>query len=248
MNTTNSKTDPAAAEQFARNFEADFKPADAARTEALQQLQVFRTAKASHLKRQRLRLVDLLGEDDSRVQEIGALVASNNELSRAVGVEIDRAKAATLEPNAEGWIVHGYVRGPDGEGQSKLTLVACDRNGGWVRELGYTCTDSSGYFKLDYAGPGRKQDDPQATDKSRPELFLRVSDQQQKVLLTDHLPLEVRLGHVEYRELYLSEGAASCPPPPEQKSEDFPEKDDAPQVTKTARKSSKKKASKKENG
>jgi hypothetical protein len=246
MNTTNSKTDPAAAEQFARNFETDFRPADDARTEALQQLTAFRTAKGSHLERLRLRLVDKLGENDPRVQELDGVIASNNVLSHALGAEVDRAKAGGVEPDPEAWMVHGYVRSADGQGQSKLTIVACDQNGRWVRPLGYSCTDCDGYFKLRYPESGGKPDEVPPPDKI-PELFLRVSDQEHKILVTDQAPLNLHLGIVDYREIYLPDDAASCTPPPEQEREDFPDKQNAAApAPKTQKKPSRKKASKKE--
>jgi hypothetical protein len=60
MNTTSTKADTAAVEQLAGTFESDLASTDRARAEALEGLQQLRTAKANHLQRERVRLVNRL--------------------------------------------------------------------------------------------------------------------------------------------------------------------------------------------
>ena len=213
MNTTNPKTDTAAAEHLAANFESDLAATDSARAEALEGLQQLSTAKINYLQRSRARLVDRLGAEDPRVLELNGVIASNQLRTRALKVEVDRASAGTVDADSRGWAVHGYVWNQDSVGQPNLTVATCDRDGQWVRSLGYACTDKKGYFKLSYRQSSEKGVDEMGTFNKSPEIFIRVSDQKKNVLTTDERPLRLELGQVEYREIFLGGERASCQPP-----------------------------------
>ena len=212
MNTTNTKAGPAAAEQLAGDFESDLATTDLARTEALEGLQQVRLAKASHLERQRARLITRLGGDDPRVQELNGVIASNQRLTHGLKLEVDRTKAATVQPDERGWILHGYVRKQDGQGQPGLTVSIYDRTGHWIPTLRYACTDENGYFKLSYHQSSAKETEAMAFNVDS-EAFIRVSDRKQKVLATDKTPVKLELGRVEYREIILGNECDSCQPP-----------------------------------
>ena len=213
MNTTNPKTDTAAAEQLAANFESDLAATDSARTEALEQLQQHSVAKANHLQRARARLVNRLGAEDPRVLELNGVIASNQLRTRALKLEVNRASASVAHADERDWTLHGYVWNQDLVGQPHLTVAPYDREGHWVQPLGYACTDKKGYFKLSYRQPSEKEVGEMGTFKKSLEIFVRISDQKKKVLATDQKPLKLELGQVEYREIFLGDEPASCQPP-----------------------------------
>ncbi len=229
MNTTSTKADTAAVEQLAGTFEGDLASTDRARGEALEGLQQLRAAKANHLQRERVRLVNRLGAEHPRVLELNAVIAANQQLAGAIKLEMDRAKTEVPVADEQGWALHGFVRNEDLEGQPKLTLALFDPSGRWVEVLGHTCTDSRGYFQLRYQ---RSTDDREnaAHNVLRFGLFIRVSDQKQKVLYYDKRPVTVKLGQVEYREIILKVADAPCAPPPTPKStrDDSPAKPSKP--------------------
>lgn len=213
MNTTDPKTDTAAAEQLAANFESNLAATDGARTQALEELQQHSVAKANHLQRARARLVNRLGAEDPRVLELNGVIASNQLLTRALKLEVDRASAIVADADERGWSLHGYVWNQDLVGQPNLTVAPYDRDGHWVRPLGYACTDKKGYFKLSYRQSSEREvGEMEAFNKSL-EIFVRVSDQKKNVLAADQKPLKLELGHVEYREIVIGDEQASCQPP-----------------------------------
>jgi hypothetical protein len=151
------------------------------------------------------------------VLELNAVIASNQQLTRALTLEIDRAKTEAPAVDKQGWALYGFVRNEDLEGQPKLTLALFDRSGRWVEVLGHTCTDSRGYFELRYQRSTDDREDA-AYNVLRSGLFIRVSDQKQKVLYDDKRPVTVELGQVEYREIILKMADTPCAPPSTPKS------------------------------
>jgi hypothetical protein len=214
MNTSNTKPNPAAVEKLAGNFDNDLAATDVARTEALEGLHELRAAKATHLERQRTRLINRLGAKDPRVLELDGIIASNQRLTRAVKLEVDRAKTNTVEEDEQSWILHGYVRNQDGKGQPSLTVALSDRAGQWVRLLGYACTDKNGYFKLSYHQSTEKGTEAMAVAADiSPKMFIWISDHKETVLYRDKTPMSVVLGEIQYREIILGDENESCQPP-----------------------------------
>jgi len=217
MNTTNTKSDTATVQQVVGTFESDLASTDRARAEALEGLQQLRAAKANHLQRQRIRLVNRFGAEHPRVMELNAIIASNERLNSALKLEIDRANTEAPAVDKESWVLHGFVRNEDLEGQPKLTVALFDRSRRWVEVLGHTCTDSRGYFQLRYQRHADEREHA-ADNVARSGLFICVSDEKQKVLYSDKRPVTVELGHVEYREIILKADDAPCAAPPTPKS------------------------------
>jgi hypothetical protein len=214
MNTPNTKPDPAAVEQLAGTFESDLAGTDLVRTEALEGLQQIRLAKAGHLERQQVRLTNRLGAENPRVLELNGIIASNQRLTGAVTLEVDRARINTVQADERGWILHGYVWNQDRKGQQKLTLALYDRAGRWVRLMGYACTDKKGYFKLSYHQSTEKGTEAMAVAADiSPEMFIWVSDHKESVLYRDKRPMSVVMGEVQYREIILGDENGSCQPP-----------------------------------
>jgi len=218
---TSTKADTAAVEQLAGTFASDLASTDRARAETLEGLQQLRAAKANHLERERVRLVNRLGAEHPRVLELNAIIASNQQLTRALTLEIDRAKTEAPVVDKQGWALHGFVRNEDLEGQPRLTLALFDRSGRWVEVLGHTCTDGRGYFQLRYQGSTESFTDAIAANV-RSEMFIHVSDQEQKVLYYDERPVTLKLGQVEYREIILKVADGPCAPPPTPQSTGAP--------------------------
>jgi len=210
---TNATTKPIAIEKTARTFEGDIANADALRASALTGLQRLRAAKANHIQREQTRLAGELGEEHPDVVRLKAELAGDQRFVQELGAEIDRAKTKAPVVDKQGWALHGFLRNEDLEGQPRLTLALFDRSGRWVEVLGHTCTDSRGYFQLRYQ---RSTDDKEDATYSvlRSGLFIRVSDQKQKVLYYDKRPVTVELDQLEYREIIIKIADAPCVPPP----------------------------------
>jgi hypothetical protein len=216
MKTTNPRITPIAMKEMSHRFENDVARADAVRASALTGLQRLRAARANHIQRERERLARDLGDEHPDVLRLKAEWTSDQRFVRNLGVQIDRAQAMPPTVDGREWILHGYVRNQDLEGQTNLTLALFDRSGRWIEGLGHTCTDARGYFQLRYQESTAGKSDPVVATRSG--LFIRVSDQKQKILYHDKRPMTVELGQVEYREIVLNVTDTPCAPPSAGKS------------------------------
>lgn len=73
-------------------------------------------------------------------------------LARFGAVSTQSSTPAPAVP-ANGWVLHGHIRGPDSQPVAKLTVALTDQEKTWFRNYGYAFTDASGYFSLSYAPP-----------------------------------------------------------------------------------------------
>lgn len=226
---TNATTNSIAVEETARAFESDVANADTVRASALSGLQRLRAAKAKYAEREQIRLAAKLSDDHPDVIRLKAEVVADQQFGRELGAEVDRIQAAIPAGDKGSWVLHGFVRDQNLQGQANLTIALFNPANRWIEAIGHTCTDSRGYFKLRYA-PGGKP----VTEELR-EIFIRVSSQKQEVLYRDKSPMTPVLGEVKYREIILNGENAYCEPPSDAPSQDPPAKTSKPQKAKSTR-------------
>jgi hypothetical protein len=196
-----------------QSLEAGVAGADAARADGLTRLQTMRTAMAAPLVRERDRVARKLGANDPRVAELNQHIDANNELTKKLGTEIERASMPAPKADPDAWQVHGHVRDRDRSGVADLTVSLCDEKGAWIRSAGYSCTDKTGYF----APLSLKRDKPASTGTARPfeairPVFIDVTDRQKTLLFRDSQPSVPGFGTVTYREIILAETLPCLPP------------------------------------
>jgi hypothetical protein len=178
--------------------------ADEQRAGELERLQIVRQAKAGSLERERERLSLNLGTTHPRVVALMEKAESNRGMVRDLIIETERAKTKLPDVDKEKWALHGYVRNRESQGVPKLTVALYDRNGRWLKELGYACTEKNGYFRLESRSAviGQKQ-----------QLYIRALNDEGACLYVDGNSLVPAFGVVDYREIILSGDAQVCAPP-----------------------------------
>ncbi len=184
--------------------------ADQLRAVGLEGLHKVRRAKASGLKREQERLTKKLGPEHPRVVKQAHKIEVNQVVTRNLGVEIERAKTEVPSVDENTWVLHGFVRDKHSKGVPNLTVGLYDERGNWIRELGYGCTDNRGYFSIVYTL--KEGTEPKVLETMA--LFLYVSDKNYKILYKDSEPLYLKIGLIDYREIYLSEEEICSAPEP----------------------------------
>lgn len=193
--------------------------ADPLRTAGLERLARVRAIKETGLKREQERLKAKLGAEHPRVSAIATKLDANRELKRDVELGLSRVATPAVRPEENSWVLHGHVRDKNRAGVPNLTVALYDDKGQWIRELGYACTDKSGYFKLLHsrAKPGvtdvGKEGEAPKTGSGK-KVYIHVTNAQGTHLYVDKQPLTPEPGRVDYREIILGEDAVSCVPPP----------------------------------
>lgn len=177
---------------------------DRVRLTALNQAATIFTAKERRLRRERAIKAARLGRDAPEVQDLQARVDQQHRERILVQAESQRCAVPVPERQSNRFILHGRVVDSEGLGQSGLTVAAVNRQG---QAATFDCTNNQGYFKLDIDA---------RTDKQGPEeVFLQISDQQQRRLYRSDESWARTPGQLVYREIVLGESTQEpCPPPP----------------------------------
>ncbi len=197
-------------EKMIGEIDASFDSVEKLRREGLEKVKLFHSVKNRALEREHTRLSDKLGADHPRVKKITARIQYNQSLFQDLDVEIEKANISVPSVDENNWMVHGRVLDRDRKGISGLTVGLFDEQGNWIRPLGYGCTNKRGYFSIIYPQKGKEHTDISESVK----LFLYVSDNSYNILYKDSEPLYLRIGGVDYREIYLPEEDICTAPEP----------------------------------
>ena len=110
-------------------------------------------------------------------------------------------------------MVHGLVLDKERRGVKGLTVGLSDKNGQWIRKLGYACTDEKGYFTLRYKPQESIKDRAALKEvEGKAGLFLIISDAEQKIIYRDSHPLFITPGLIDYRVIILDDKSVCLPP------------------------------------
>jgi hypothetical protein len=152
-----SKTDdfssglPMSHDDIAQTLTGSLAGVDATRAARFNELSQVRNAKSRSLAREQALLAQKHGTAAlPRIAQAQQRFAAGERLRREIAVMTELAETPLPEADPDQLIVHGFVRRrSDRVGIPGLTLALTDRDGNWLRELGYACTDERGYFLLD---------------------------------------------------------------------------------------------------
>lgn len=213
MNTySTTPPKPDLIEENAARFENDLTKADSVRASGVTGLLGLRAQKLKSQEREVEVIALREGDNDPEVIKLKAAVAADRRFVLELGAEADRATTTRPVGDKSGWIVYGFVRNPELQGQGRLTVALFDRADRWMEAVGYACTDSRGYFQL--------RCDPRAEKLG--EVFIRVSNSKSQVLYRDKKPMAPVLGEVKYREIILNGECDNCQPPSDPSSKEPP--------------------------
>lgn len=188
-----------------------FNLVDSLRREGLEDLMAIRLARQSALKKEKKRLTKKLGAGHPRIKELEKKIHYTDGVKKNLDVLIIEAKTKAEPVDSEAWKIHGKVTDKHNKGMKNLSVGLFDKEGKWQRELGFGKTDNNGYFSIVYAPAGEDE----GKISTEMELFLYISDKEQKVLHKGSEPLFYSPGEIEYVAVTVSEdGDVYVPPRP----------------------------------
>jgi len=207
-NQTDSRQSPPeiSPDEVAKQIDQQLASLDPMRAGAIRGLYEVRIARTENFKREEVRLRIKYGDGDPRVTALGDKMRFNDELARDLQFEAVRSSIDVTVVGENSFVFQGFVRNCTGEPKPGLTVALYDSQGGWIRAMGYACTDEDGYFRMQGSGFS----DPAG---AAPALAtIRVFDKQ-TLLVTDAKPLSITPGKSEYRIIIVCDDG-TCPPPP----------------------------------
>ncbi|MCM1982222.1 PKD domain-containing protein [Lyngbya confervoides] len=184
---------------------------DQARSQGLERLQTLQVINNTLLEREQQRLSRKYGATHPRTQKVNQRLVYNQGVRQELEREIERSQIQVPKTDDQTWLVHGRLLTAELKGISGLTLSLFDAENRWVRQLGFTCTDSRGYFAISYS-PDPNSPDPNPIPADQP-LTLTVTDGDRQILHQEQTPLFVRLGLIDSREIILDPNAEPKTPP-----------------------------------
>lgn len=196
-------------EQILQRLDNSFTHLEDQRSDNLKRTQLLQTNKDNALKKEQTRLQKKYGVDHPRVIKINTRLDYNKAAIPEVKAEIERAEVKIPEFDPDTWMVHGRVMDSNGKALEGLTVSLSDKNNNSIPQLGHTCTDKRGYYALRYSV---KEGQAPAFGEND-NLYLTVTEPAHKLLHREIEPLQVSIGHMDYRLLIIT-GDVCVPPEP----------------------------------
>lgn len=212
-------------DNISENLDSSLSGADADRKVKLNELSRIKSIKAAQLQKEKERLSNKYGENDPRVQAINTKIEANNTLMKGIEITSSNAEVDTPEVDQNTYLLHGFVKDSSLNPISDITVAVYDSQNNWVKMIGYACTDSRGYFKLEFKYETAKRTNAAGLESfvaeaaQQTEYYIHLSDKKANEIYIDKRPLYPKLGQVDYRLIIISKEAAVCVPPEEQKKE-----------------------------
>jgi hypothetical protein len=220
---TDSKTTTSGAtpdmSQIGNQLATNLASADEIAAQRVQTLAWIHQARAAQLSRTAASLKAQYGADDPGVKAAEAAVAAAN--LAAARVSMVRLQLVTPDPQvaSNGWALHGRVFDAQNQPLSGFTVFLVDDKKAYQQAFGFTYTDDTGYFLLNYGGtPASLQDTSQDADRAAavPQLFVEIVDTKARPLYLSTAPFQPALATATYQNVTLSLGNHPIgDPPPE---------------------------------
>jgi hypothetical protein len=206
--TASANTPPAAAD-ISSELNTTLAAADTTAAQRVQQLQWVHQARVSQLSRTAADLKAQQGAKSVAVKNAEAAVAAAQ--ATAGRVAIAHQALTTLEPQvaANGWALHGRAFDAQLQPVSGFTVFLVDDKKTYQETYGFSYTDDTGYFLLNYAGPdaaAAKPAPPADAATTAPQLFLEITDTNANPVYLSTTAFAPVLGTATYQNITLAAG------------------------------------------
>ena len=184
-------------EDIVTKTSAVFDQLEEIRIDELKNLVSLKKIQDQNLQTEHKRLTEKYGADHPRVQKMATQLAYHQELFKSFKQEQARSNTKTSAFDPQTWRIHGIVYNPDNIPQKGLTVFLSDANKRLNKESGYTCTNEQGYYSI-------ALNKEQIGSTLKLPLFLTVSDDNQKNLYMDKETVEIKIGHSDVKDIFLT--------------------------------------------
>lgn len=191
--------------------------ADNTATQSVQHLQLVHQARVSQLSRTAASLKAQFGPDDPRVKVAEEAVTAGKSTAARVSMVSRQISTPAPQVSTGGWVLHGRVFNAQLQPAARYTVFLVDEQKNYQRQFGFAYTDDSGYFQINFGGPGSKSETGGAASQSKavPKLFIEVANPKAQPVYLGTTPFQPAAGSVTYQNVTLpaDEKPLGDPPP-----------------------------------
>ncbi len=167
-----------------------------------------RQARQAQLDRQAASLTAANGASDPSVQTAQAAADNNRVMVARMNMQVVQAATPAPVVTQDGWALYGHIYDAKRQPLAKLTVFFVDEQKSHVSQYGFSFTDATGYFLLNYAPVAGAPQTPQSAT-----LYLEISNAATQPIYLDTAVFTPVLGEAQYRDITLtSESPLGTPP------------------------------------
>lgn len=226
MDTTPSSNDSttttATASQAAGQLKATLTSADANVTQGIQGLGLVHQARLSQATRTAAALKAQYGADDPRVKAAEAAVTATQTNIGRISMVSQQLAAPAVQVASTGWALQGHVLDAQLQPVAKYTVFLVDANKEFLKQYGFSYTDATGYFLLNYSGVSGQA---RAAATTTTQLFIAVVNADANPVYLSSTPFQPVLGTATFQNIVLPAGGTLGDPTQPIRAVAFPGRD-----------------------
>ena len=207
MDTTpsSSQTGTPDPSQAAEQLKTTLSTADNSVNQGIQNLGLVHQARLSQATRTVAALTAQYGASDPRVQAAQAAVTATKTTIARVAMVRQQAAAPAVQVAKAGWALQGHVFDAQLQPAARFTVFLVDPNKTFLQQYGFSYTDDTGYFVINYGGG-------QAPSFS--QLFIEVANTDANPVFLSSTPFQPVLGAASFQNIVLPAGGQPIGDPP----------------------------------
>ncbi len=165
-------------------------------------------ARQAQLDRLAASLTATNGASDPSAQTAQAAADNNRVMVARMNMQVVHAATTAPVVAKDGWALHGHIYDAKRQPLAKLTVFLVDEQKSYVSQYGFSFTDATGYFLLNYAPAAGAPQAPQSAT-----LYLEIFNAAKQPIYLDTAVFTPILGEAQYRDITLTSQSTLGTPP-----------------------------------
>jgi hypothetical protein len=187
--------------------DAALTSADTSATGAAQSLNQVQQARLAQLSRTAATLKAKYGATDPRVVASEAAVTARTATVARVSALSQQASTPAPVVAATGWALHGRVLNSSLQPVGNQTVFLVDEQKTYQEQYGFSYTDSTGYFLINYTPPAGK-------DSAQPTIYVEIANLKALPIYLATTAFQPTVGAATYQNITLPAGEKPLGDPP----------------------------------
>lgn len=210
MDTTpgSNETNTSTATQATEQLKTALGSADSSVNQGIQSLGLVHQARLSQASRTVAALTAQYGASDPRVQAAQASVAVTKTTIARVSMVRQQVAVPAVQVAATGWALQGLVLDAQLQPAAKFTVFLVDAKKAFLPQYGFSYTDDTGYFLINYAGG-------QAPAATATQFFVEIANTDADPVYLSSTAFQPVPGTASFQNIVLPAGGQPIGDPPQ---------------------------------